>query len=123
MKTKNKVIVGGIVTFIFMYIERRKLKVRKLSVPVKPVNSIPDIERENKVKDIPVKEDHKKCEETMMTQMEIDELTRRVKAMSRDELEIVIDNVPVELCMRRIEKELEKAEAFENRVKLAAGLL
>ena len=96
---------------------------RKLSVPVKPVNSIPDMERENKVKDIQVKEDHKKCEETMMTQMEIDELIRRVKAMSRDELEIVIDNVPVELCMRRIEKELEKAEAFENRVKLAAGLL
>ena len=123
MKTKNKVFVGGIVTFIFMYIERRTLKVSKLSVPVKSVNSIPDMKMENKVKDIKVKEDHKKCEEPMMTQMEIDELTRRVKAMSRDELEIVIDNVPVELCMRRIEKELEKAEAFENRVKLAAGLL
>lgn len=42
------------------------------------------------------------------------ELANRVKAMTPEELEIVADNIPVELCLKRIQKELDKAKELEN---------
>lgn len=51
------------------------------------------------------------------------ELTNRFKAMSRDELELFMDLVPVEFCLNRIQKELDKAKLFEDSIKNAmAGL-
>lgn len=47
------------------------------------------------------------------------ELTDRFKAMSADELELFMDLVPVELCINRIQKELDKAKAFESAIKAA----
>ena len=52
-----------------------------------------------------------------MTHMEKEELSRRVKAMSREELEVVLNNIPVELCLMRIEREFDKLKAFEDSVK------
>ena len=56
-----------------------------------------------------------------MTHMEKEELSRRVKAMSREELEIVLDSIPVELCLMRIEREFDKLKAFKDSVKSAVS--
>ena len=58
---------------------------------------------------------------TTMTHMAKEELSRRVKAMSREELEIVLDSIPVELCLMRIEREFDKLKAFEDSVKSAVS--
>ena len=58
---------------------------------------------------------------TTMTHMEKEELSRRVKAMSREELEVVLNNIPIELCLMRIEREFDKLKAFEDSVKSAVS--
>lgn len=47
------------------------------------------------------------------------ELTNRFGGMSRDEMEFILDLIPVELCLRRIENELNRAKAFEDHIKMA----
>lgn len=56
-----------------------------------------------------------------MTHMEKEELARRVKAMSREELEVVLDSIPVELCLMKIEREFDRLKAFEDSVKSAVS--
>lgn len=56
-----------------------------------------------------------------MTHMEKEELSRRVKAMSREELEVVLDSIPVELCLMKIEREFDRLKAFEDSVKSAVS--
>ena len=58
---------------------------------------------------------------TTMTHMEKEELSRRVKAMSREELEVVLNNIPIELCLMRIEQEFDRLKAFEDSVKSAVS--
>ena len=82
--------------------------------------------KEQKLMNKEVKEQPKvtteaKKKNTTMTHMEKEELTRRVKAMSREELEIVLDSIPVELCLMRIEREFDKLKAFEDSVKSAVS--
>lgn len=52
-----------------------------------------------------------------ITKMEREELATRVKAMDPEELEIVLDNIPVELCIERIKRENAKAEAIMDSIK------
>ena len=40
----------------------------------------------------------------------------RVKAMTMDELEMIVNYVPVELCMNRIAKELENAKQLKSSI-------
>ena len=81
--------------------------------------------KEQKLMDKEVKEQPKMKTEvkknTSMTHMEKEELSRRVKAMSREELEIVLDNVPVGLCLMRVEREFDRLRAFEDSVKSAVS--
>ena len=42
--------------------------------------------------------------------MEIERLTNIVKGMSEDELIIVADNIPIQLCFDRIQKELRQKD-------------
>ena len=42
-----------------------------------------------------------------------EELINVIKAMSDEELEIVVDYIPVELCLKKIEKELTKAKEVQ----------
>lgn len=52
------------------------------------------------------------------------ELTERFKGMSPAEIDIFMDLVPVELCIKRIEKDLNKAKEFEKTIKSAmSGLI
>ena len=41
-----------------------------------------------------------------------DELVKRTQAMSEEEMKIVLENIPVELCIKRIEDEIAKHKAF-----------
>ena len=50
-------------------------------------------------------------------------LAEKVKAMSDDELEIVVDNIPVDLCLKRIQKELAKHEDLVNALKNVSIML
>lgn len=56
---------------------------------------------------------------TGLNEAEKKELTSRFKAMSSYELELFMDLVPIEFCINRIQKELNKAKAFENAIKAA----
>lgn len=42
--------------------------------------------------------------------MEVERLTEIVKGMSDDELAIVADNIPIQLCFDRIQKELQQKD-------------
>lgn len=58
-----------------------------------------------------------------MTNAETMELTERFKAMSKEEMELFMDIVPVEMCMARIQKELDRAKDFEKSIKTAMSSL
>ena len=45
-----------------------------------------------------------------------DEFMNRVKAMTMDELEMIVNYVPVELCMNRIAKELGNAKQLKSSI-------
>lgn len=47
------------------------------------------------------------------------ELTERFQGMSKAEIDIFMDLVPVELCLARIQKELDRAKEFEKTIKSA----
>lgn len=52
-----------------------------------------------------------------MTKFEEEEFINRIKGMSRQELEIVADILPIDLCMARIQKELDKAKRVEDYIR------
>jgi len=51
----------------------------------------------------------------MMKELEKQEFINRVKAMSKEEMELFVEHVPVEICQNRISRELKK-----NKEQLAA---
>ena len=59
--------------------------------------------------------------ENTMTRMEKEEFIERIKGMSQEELELVVEIIPVDMCMARINKELDRLKAFENSVKSAVN--
>lgn len=59
--------------------------------------------------------------ENMLTDAEKNILTERINGMGAEELELVADTLPIELCLKRIHKELDKAKEFENMIKNALG--
>lgn len=81
-------------------------------------------ENENLVNDIINGTTSDKAEiETNLTDAAKKKLAERIQGMSQEELEIVADTIPIELCLNRIEKELSRAKDFENLVKKAIGSL
>lgn len=53
---------------------------------------------------------------TDMTKADVEALSCKIRAMSREELEVVLDNIPVEMMLPRIESELRKRQAFIDRI-------
>lgn len=45
-----------------------------------------------------------------------EEFMQRIKAMTPDELKMVVDYAPIELCMDRISKELESAKQLKESI-------
>lgn len=56
-----------------------------------------------------------------MTRIEKEEFVNRIKGMSQEELELVVEIIPVDLCVARVNKELERLRTFENSVKWAVN--
>ena len=54
-----------------------------------------------------------------MTAVHREEFISRIKGMSQEELEIVADLLPIEMCFNRIKKELDKSKQFEASIKAA----
>ena len=54
--------------------------------------------------------------ENTMTRMEKEEFIERIKGMSQEELELVVEIIPVDMCMARVNKVLDRLKAFENSV-------
>lgn len=106
----NKLVAAGAAALIFLYIERRitMSEVKEQKLVNKEVKEQPKVKTEVK-------------KNTSMTHMEKEELSRRVKAMSREELEVVLDSIPVELCLMKIEREFDRLKAFEDSVKSAVS--
>ena len=50
-------------------------------------------------------------------------LIERIQGMNQVELELVANTIPIELCLNRIHKEIDKARKFESLVKNAIGSL
>lgn len=59
--------------------------------------------------------------EAGMTKMEKEEFKDRIKAMSQEEMELALDVIPVEMCLARVNRELERLKAFESSVKTAVN--
>ena len=56
-----------------------------------------------------------------MTKRERDALIERVNGMSEEELQVVSEIIPVELCMARISNELISAKIFREKVENACA--
>ena len=63
------------------------------------------------------KEKEEMSETNKMSQREIRELKERIHAMTPEELSIVADTIPVELCLGRIHNEILKAKSLEDSIK------
>ena len=53
-----------------------------------------------------------------MTKRERDALIERVNGMSEEELQVVSEIIPVELCMARISNELISAKTFREKLRV-----
>lgn len=53
---------------------------------------------------------------TDMSDTERREFADRIRALSDEELGIVIDNIPIEMCMQRIQNELNRYSMLEQRI-------
>ena len=140
-KVLEVVLVGVIVVslgisiteFIFLhwsYERRKNMKLRKKENVVREIYEKGTAAKETNIRTtIPESADiHDIVEQvkhvgnvprSSMTKLERDELVSRIKGMSKEELEIVVDCLPVEMCLNRIAKEIDKAQTFEKRVEEA----
>lgn len=39
---------------------------------------------------------------------------------SSEELGLILENIPVKMCLKRVEKELERVQTYVNRINIAA---
>ena len=52
-----------------------------------------------------------------MTPLERKELITRVRAMDHEELELVVDNIPVTYCIKRLINEIKRKKNLEQSIK------
>lgn len=58
----------------------------------------------------------------MLNNRDIEELTNRIKGMTEEELEVVVENIPVELCLKRINNEIARGAAYRKYIEDARQL-
>ena len=106
--------IGGLAGLLLLNKKRQSAEAANVEIRRKEeMPSMPVPGKENK-NDVVLKTNKK-----TLTDRERDELIRRTKAMTREELEIMLEAVPVELCMKRIQAALDYAREFESMIKKA----
>ena len=115
---KVSLAVGGSVLLIFIcgFSNKRRRKMKKVEMERAKINID---QATNTLKTIT--EAVKDKGENTMTRMEKEEFIERIKGMSQEELELVVEIIPVDMCMDRVNKELDRLKAFENSVKSAVN--
>ena len=58
-----------------------------------------------------------------MTEPDREKLGEMTRALSEEEMLVVLENIPAELCIKRIELELKKARAFGNAVEKSMRIM
>ena len=58
-----------------------------------------------------------------ITKPEATALIDIISAMDVDELAVIADNIPIELCFKRVEKEIKKYKAFTEATEEALDIL
>lgn len=58
-----------------------------------------------------------------MTTAEKEELVTRVKAMDPEELELIMDTIPLEMCLNRIKKEIDRVNNFQASLDEAMAIM
>ena len=113
---KVSLAVGGSVLLIFIcgFSNKRRRKMKKVEMERAKID-----QATNALKTIT--EAVKDKGENTMTRMEKEEFIERIKGMSQEELELVVEIIPVDMCMARVNKELDRLKAFENSVKSAVN--
>lgn len=56
-----------------------------------------------------------------MSKLEKEEFTERIKGMSREELELLVELIPADMCLTRVYKEINRLKTFEDSVKNAVN--
>lgn len=59
----------------------------------------------------------------IMTNLAREELISRIKGFDEEEMELVVNLIPVDLCLKRIGKELDKLKSVENWMDKASKML
>lgn len=59
----------------------------------------------------------------IMTNLAREELISRIKGLDEEEIELVVNMIPVDMCLKRIGKELDKLKSVENWVDKASKML
>lgn len=59
----------------------------------------------------------------IMTNLEKEEFISRIKGLDDEEMKLVADLIPIDLCMKRLGKELDKLKSLENFVASTSKLL
>ena len=114
---KVSLAVGGSVVLIIacgFSKKRRKRKMKKVEMERVKIDQATNALRT-------ITEAVKDKGENTMTRMEKEEFIERIKGMSQEELELVVEIIPVDMCMARVDKELDRLKAFENSVKSAVN--
>lgn len=96
-------VLSGSVLFIFLYEYIGRSEMNKVSKIVTEKSQVSQVYK--------------------TSEMEREEFVSRIKGMSTEEMEIVADLIPIDICMKRIEKELEKAKLFKEAIKEATKIL
>lgn len=113
---KASLAVGGSVLLIFIcgFSNKRRRKMKKVEMERAKIDQATNALRT-------ITEAVKDKGENTMTRMEKEEFIERIKGMSQEELELVVEIIPVDMCMARVNKELDRLKAFENSVKSAVN--
>lgn len=65
---------------------------------------------------------YKKENDEMLNTRDIEELKGRIQAMTDEELEIVVENIPVDMCLKRINDEINRGKALRKYIDDAVRL-
>lgn len=100
MKRKY-ILFGGATLFIFLsvYIERRTKIMKKLNGEIIATRPKP------------------------MTNAEKEELVNRINGMDQEELELLVETIPLEMCLERIKKEIDKVNKFQESLDEAMSIV